>query len=287
MDSKARYYSVVQVGERYMPAKMIRDVTIGSATAKLGQTPKGFVGVVFEGSVRKAYEEGDDGDVIWQRMLEVARRLNPLFFGYDGARARFLKFFPSGFGDAGYLNQERAYKLEAKAKLDESAPLPEALIGSGHGEDILRAFRDTNLLFRLEKTRLQSLLRGPSADEFVQAAAAFANGDLKQPLAAMKSLLKPHDNAKWTVVTYLPFLWRPDVHFFLKPTAMRDFAERVGHRFHELYSPDLDLSTYEALLDMAEETRRETVDLQPLDLIDIQSFMWTAVEYKEGDRPDE
>lgn len=270
-----------------MPARIVREVTIGSATVKLGETPKGFTGVVYEGNARKAYEEGDDGDAIWQRMLEAARRLNPLFFGYDGARVRFLSFFPGGFKDAGYVAKERAYKVEAKRKLEESTPLADALNGGGYGEAVLSAYRSTNLLSPFEKTRLQTLLRGSTADEFVQAAAAFANGDMKQPLAVMKSLLKPHDSAKWTVVTYLPFLWRPDVHFFLKPTMMRDFAERVGHRFHEVCSPDLDLSTYEALLNMAEETRRETGDLQPTDLIDIQSFMWTAVEYKEGDRPDE
>jgi len=39
--------------------------------------------------------------------------------------------------------------------------------------------------------------------------------------------LKPKDAAKWTVVTYLPFLWRPDTHMLLKPMVTTDFAERV------------------------------------------------------------
>ncbi len=267
-----------------MPAKIIRETKIGSATVKLGETPKGFAGVVYQGNDRKAFEEGDDADANWQKLLEVARRLNPSFFGYEGARARFRSFFPDGFKDVDYLKQERAYKLEAKAKLDMAAPLADALNGSGHGEAVLRAFRDTNLLSPFEKTRLQPLLRGPDADKFVQAAAAFAQDDRKQPLAAMKALLKSHENAKWTVVTYLPFLWKPNDHFFLKPTMMQDFAQRVGHPFHQGYTPDLDLSVYEGLLDMAEETRQKTSDMQPADLIDIQSFMWTAVEYKEGDR---
>lgn len=270
-----------------MPAKIIRETKIGSATAKLGETPKGYSGVVFQSGALKAEEHGDDPDAIWQRMLEAARKLNPMFFGYDGARARFLSFFPGGFQDSNYLRQERDYKLDAKAKLDQNAPLSAAVNGSGHGEAVLSAYRATNLLSPFEKTRLQDLLRGSKADDFVQAAAAFASGDMKQPLAAMKSLLKPHDNAKWTVVTYLPFLWKPDDHFFLKPTMMRDFAERIGNRFHEAYTPDLNLPVYEALLEMAEETRRETRDLQPADLIDVQSFMWTAVEYKEEDRPNE
>ncbi len=270
-----------------MPAKIIRETKIGNATVKLGETATGFAGVVFDGGKRTAYEEGGDADAIWQHMLEAAPRLDPKFFGYDGARARFLRFFPGGFQDEGYLSEERDYKLHAKERLDEAAPLSNSASGSGHGEAILAAYRDTNLLSPYEKTPLQALLRGPTADEFVQAAAAFASGDLKQPLATMKSLLKPHDNAKWTVVTYLPFLWRPDVHFFLKPTMMRDFSKRVGHSFDEEYSPNLEIGVYEALLDMAMTTREKVIDLKPADLIDIQSFMWTTVEYTETDQPDE
>jgi hypothetical protein len=142
------------------------------------------------------------------------------------ARARFLRFFPNGFHSEGYARQERDYKIAAKKTLDAAA---RAATGSGFGEAILSVFRATNLLSPFEKTRLQDVLRGPAADAFIRAAALFTMRGSKSALLEMERALKPHDSAKWTVATYLPFLWRPEEHMFLKPTATKDFASRVGH----------------------------------------------------------
>jgi hypothetical protein len=71
---------------------------------------------------------------------------------------------------------------------------------------------------------------------------------------------------------------------FLKPMIMADFAARVGHRFAHAYRSDLDIEVYDAFLDLAEETRAKLADMGPRDMIDIQSFMWTVVKYKEEDK---
>ena len=55
-----------------------------------------------------------------------AGKSDPRYFGYAGARNRFLKFFPNGFHSDGYANQERNYKLAAKKKLDDAVPLEDA-----------------------------------------------------------------------------------------------------------------------------------------------------------------
>lgn len=265
---------------------IIREGKVGKAVVRLGTIASGYAAVVNEGGKRKFYEEGDDPDTLWMRAQDAAARLNPLFVGYEGARKRFLSFFPQGFRGADYIGHERAYKLDAKQKLDKAVPLDRALTGTGFGEAILSIYRATNLLFSIEKTRLQDLLRGRDADDFIHAAAAFASGDRNQGLREMKSILKRSDNAKWTVVTYLPFLWRPDTNVFLKPTMIQNFASRVGHRFADDYSPELDLKVYESLLDLAEEVKQKVADLEPRDMIDVQSFMWTSVEYREEDRED-
>ena len=85
-------------------------------------------------------------------------------------------------------------------------------------------------------------------------------------------------------MTFLPFLWKPEEHVFLKPTMISTFAERVGHHFASVYRPDLDTEVYDALLDLAGETRANLADMAPRDMIDIQSFMWTVVEYKYEDK---
>ncbi|MER9971120.1 hypothetical protein [Mesorhizobium sp. M0060] len=264
--------------------KTIREATVGKATLRLVQTQKGYSGVVLLDGKRKALEEGADAEDVWRRVHDAAARSNPHFFGYDGARARFLHFFPQGFEGADYSGHERAYKLKAKAKLDEAAPLADAANGGSFGEGILSAYRATNLLSPFEKTRLQPLLRGAEANDFIQAAAAFTNGDISRGLGAMASVLKRHDNAKWTVVTYLPFLWKPEEHVFLKPTMITAFAEPVGHAFAHTYKSELDPAVYETLLDLARTTKERISDLSPRDMIDVQSFTWTAVEYTEDDK---
>jgi hypothetical protein len=45
------------------------------------------------------------------------------------------------------------------------------------------------------------------------------------------------------------------------------------------------IKNYDALLNLAAEAQTALSDMTPRDMIDIQSFIWTVVEYKEEDRP--
>ena len=262
-------------------AETIRYGNLGKRSLRLVKKGTMFYGF----ADRKKCTEGLDPDDVWRRLHDDAGKSDPRYFGYDGARARFLKFFPNGFHSDGYCSQERTYKLAAKEKLDTTAPLHDTLEGVGFGEVVLGAFRATNLLSPFEKTRLQELLRGPNADAFIQAAGNFSKAGTKEALHELERVLKPTDCAKWTVATYLPFLWRPDSHMFLKPEATKDFAARVGHPLASLYQARLDYDVYACLLDLAKRTASELTDLAPRDRIDVQSFIWVVGYYRE-DRED-
>lgn len=124
------------------------------------------------------------------------------------------------------------------------------------------------------------------ADDLVRAAARFALGEGKPALLEMERALKPHESAKWTVATYLPFLWRPEEHMFLKPEVTKDFAARVGHRFASDYDLRFDWAVYESLLDLVSKTAIELTDFKPRDRIDVQSFIWVVGGYRdEVDQP--
>mgnify|MGYP000880044059 CR=1 FL=1 len=265
-----------------MPPKTIREGSAGKITLRLLQTPAEYVGVSIEGGKVTLQIKGQDPDAVWDELQSKLTREGPNWFGYAGARARFLHWFAAGFVSPAYLQDERDYKLKAKAELEKTTTVEEAATGSGHGEAVLRAYRATNLLYPIEKTRLQGLLRGADGDAFIRAAARFALGEGKTALRSMEMLLRPHDNAKWTVVTYLPFLWRPDAHIFLKPEVTKDFAERVGHCLAHSYSADLEIQTYDDLLDMAGNIRNAFADLEPRDMIDVQSVIWVVGDYREG-----
>ena len=258
-------------------ARTIRQGTLGKYNLRLVQKDGQFYGLV-DG---KKCVDGTDADDVWRRLHCDAGKADPKYFGYAGARKRFLKFFPNGFHSDGFSSQERDYKLAASKKLDAAAPLAEALNGCGLGKAVLSAFHATNMLSPFEKARIADVLRGRDADAFVQATARFTVDATAATLSEIERVLRPHDCAKWTVATYLPFLWRPEAHMFLKPEATKEFAERVGHQLALVYRAQLDLDTYSLLLDLADETLNELSDLDPRDRIDIQSFIWVVGDYRE------
>lgn len=208
-------------------ARTIRQGTLGRHKLRLVQKDGHFYGLV---DGQKCLD-GTDAHDVWRRLHRDAGKVDPKYFGYAGARNRFLKFFPHGFHSNGFSSQERDYKLAASRKLDATAPLAEALNGSGLGKAVLSAFHATNMLSPFEKTRIGGVLRGRDADAFVQAAARFTVYATAATLSEIERVLRPHDCAKWTVTTYLPFLWRAEAHMFLKPEATKDFAVWVGHPF--------------------------------------------------------
>jgi hypothetical protein len=263
---------------------ILRKATLGDLTLRLEKTDSLVVGLALEGKEIRLQEEGQDPDDVWRRLHDAAARLNPLFIGYSSARAHFLHFFPDGFPSERYVSNERDYKLQAKKVLEASAPLDAIGRLSHFSQGVAPAFATNLLDQKFEVPRVRDLLNGPSGDDFVHLCAAFAQGDRKLALQELDGLLKPHNLAKWVIVTYLPFLWRPEDHMLLKPMVLREFAERVGHRFASDYRSALKIEVYEALLDLALETRLELADMGARDLIDVQSFIWTVVKYKEEDR---
>jgi hypothetical protein len=261
----------------------IRKTKLGDLELRLVEKDKRFIGLIISGSKVDSSIEGPSADDVWRRLHDEAGKANPNYFGFDGARSRFLHFFPNGFHSADYEHAERNYKIGAKTALDHAVPVEKAANGTGYSEAVLSSYNETNLLAPFEKMRVRDALRSPVADNFIQAAARFALGDGKSALKAMESALKPYDAAKWTTVTYLPFLWRPEQHMFLKPEVTKDFAERVGHRFASDYEPRLDIAVYEGLLDLSAKTEAELSDLKPRDRVDVQSFIWVIGNYKQED----
>ena len=263
--------------------KTIREEHRGNNLLRLVQTSTGYSGIIVTRGEIVSSVDGKEAREVWEKLTWQAVSTKPGYFGFDGARVRFRSDYPEGFSDPAYLATERNYKLDAKRMLDELVPVDEAVSLTGKGEDVLAVYRSTNLLFRIEKVRMKTVLRGPNADAFIRAAARFTLEPSGPALQAMKAALRPHDIAKWTAMTYLPFLWRPSHHMFLKPTVMQDYASRVGHRFADDYSPEISMPVYESLLDLAAATERELGDMNPVDRIDIQSFIWVVGQYSAED----
>lgn len=90
-------------------------------------------GVIYGLIDGKVVLQGNNPDEMMSSLKEEACKSSPKYFGFDGARNRFLHWFKDGFGSAEYIKEERAYKWDTKSRLEKQAPLAKALTGSGFG----------------------------------------------------------------------------------------------------------------------------------------------------------
>ena len=202
------------------------------------------------------------------------------------ARRKFLKFFPGGFADETYIDWERDYKWSAHERWQESLE-PSAyrkLLADGAYEDIagtaVRIESRTNLLFSFEKMALRDAIRTTDgARIFAEGLYDFLWGRagdetrFERWCEAVASLPRRQTRVlTWPLVTVFGFIARPDTHIFLKPNVTRIAAKAYGFDFDYKSKPNW--ATYVSLLDFANTVRRDTTDLRPKDMIDLQGFIW-------------
>lgn len=262
----------------------VRTQQVGKAAVRLVRTGAGFAAVAFEGDKRIGPFEDTDPERAWATVIRELAKISPSYFGYDGATARFLRLFPEGFTGAAFGARERDYKIEARQLLLTTMPVDRALHATEKDwEVVARVFSKTNMLSQFEQARTRDVLKGAKGAAFIRAAAAFAEGD-ESALALIAGAFREHGQFSWPAMTYLPYLWYPDRHMFLKPQVTKDFAQRVGHSFAQEYSADPDPRVYGSLLNLTLEATSGLSALAPRDNIDLQSFIWIVGAY-EGEAP--
>jgi hypothetical protein len=201
-------------------------------------------------------------------------------------RRKFLRFFPNGFRDHTYLDWERGYKVQAHERWREllSPATFAGLLADGEYPEAARRAVSvesrTNLLFSFEKMALRDATRSPAgARAFAEGLYRFLHGggDDQRAFDAWCGVLAhlPRRQTRvltWPLATVFGFLARPERHMFLKPNVTRIAARLYEYDFTYVSRPQWD--TYASLLRFADRIRRDQRDLQPRDMIDLQSFIW-------------
>jgi hypothetical protein len=264
--------------------KRVHSENVGSAKIVIVKDDDEYVGTLWKDGKQTETLSGDDLDRLKAQLQNIAGRLHPDYYGIDSAKERFLSFFPGGFEDPNYVARERDYKLKARQALLAAAPLDLAAEADENVSAACRKGLVTNLLSPFEAARFNEVLTSADGPAYLRAAASFTREQSQRTLDAMVKAITPHGAATWPLLTYVPYLWRPETHMFLKPEATTDFATRVGHEFAREYDSDRRLSVYESLLQLAAWTEQRIADLQPADRIDVQSFIWVVGSYTEADR---
>jgi hypothetical protein len=195
--------------------------------------------------------------------------------------AYFLEQFPEGFYGERFERHERDYKVHAneQAKKLLSEPELRSLI---EGEDYkevarraLKVMNATNLIFPNEKMALKDGLEDEDATRAFAIALLnllYGNADMEERLMGFARVLEELDAAKWTTLTYFPFIVHPTEFMFVKPTITQHAAELCGFEIN--YRPQLNWLTYKQVLGLSKYLKAELAELNPRDMIDVQSFMW-------------
>ena len=229
----------------------------------------------------------------YQPMRAVRDAVGPS--GAERCRETFLRFFPAGFADPTYLAWERTYKWAAHERwLAElgRAEHRRLLQEEAFAEVAARAVKiesRTNLLFSFEKMALRDAVRVPEgARRFAEGLYAFLYDEaplqarFERWVEAVEGLPRRQTRVlTWPLVTVFGFIAQPETHVFLKPNVTRSAARAYGVDFRYASRPSWDV--YAGLLAFVEIVRNDLRDLQPRDIIDLQSFLWVqgSDEYAE------
>lgn len=219
----------------------------------------------------------------------------PKATGAARCRRKFLRFFPGGFADETYDDWERGYKWAAHLRWREELNRDELakLIGAGEfgavAERAVRIESRTNLLFSFEKMALRDAVRsGAGARAFAEGLYDLLHGpgtpgERFERWVGMLSAL-PRKQTRvltWPLATVFGFIADPRRHFFLKPRVTQLAFAEYGLEFRYASRPTWE--TYSHLLGLTRLVAADLADLEPRDLIDLQSFLWVqgSDEYEE------
>jgi hypothetical protein len=147
----------------------------------------------------------------------------------------------------------------------------------------------TNLLFSFEKMALRDAVRTSRGSRIFASALfellhgrAAVETRFERWCEAVESLPRKQTRVlTWPIVTVFGFVAQPAKHVFLKPNVTKIAARRYTFDFEYQSRPGW--QTYASLLRFAAVVRRDLRDLQPRDMIDIQSFLWVqgSDEYED------
>jgi hypothetical protein len=207
---------------------------------------------------------------------------------------KFLRFFPGGFSDETYLEWERNYKWNAHLLWIEMLNEERfgSLLSKRRYSEIARLAAGiegkTNFLFSFEKMALRdAITTTKGAKDFSIGLFKYIYGlePMKERFEQFTEVLAslPRKQTRvltWPLQTVFGFIADPQKYFFLKPRVTQLAAKEYGYVFSYRSRPNWE--TYKGVLDLAGQVKRDLADLEPRDLIDVQSFLWVlgSDEYK-------
>lgn len=219
-------------------------------------------------------------DEVRTEIRALLSQLSDNFVGYPGAINQFLRAFPGGFEDPFFFADERNYKLKAhdKAKTLLSNEAVSQAIAKGEFAKLADSARKVfiNVIFPNEGMAFKSFVSiEKNAKAFAPLFYELLYGeDFDAAFDNMVSFLSPGGAAKWTIMTYWPFILNPEKHIFMKPEVAQECARRLGDGFD--YESKPSSTIYRKYLEFSARLSNGIASLKPRDNIDVQTFMYAV-----------
>lgn len=199
---------------------------------------------------------------------------------------KFLFYFRRGFSDPKYVSWEREYKETAHKQFQNylnKKSFHSLLKNKDHkviAQIAVKIESKTNLLFSFEKMALRDAVKSPGGAEAFATGLfeyIYGNESLKQRFEAFAAVVSqlPRKQTRvltWPLVTVFGFIGNPKEHMFLKPKVTKTAAKKYDYSFDYHSKPNW--STYQNLLQFADQIKKDTQSYHPKDYIDLQSFIW-------------
>jgi hypothetical protein len=104
----------------------------------------------------------------------------------------------------------------------------------------------------------------------------YVEGNLERHFVEFANVLVEINADKWTTATYFQFIMYPSEFMFMKPSVTIDAAEMCAFELN--YKSELNWLTYNSLMRFSRYLNTELKDLNPKDMIDIQTFIWCIAQ---------
>lgn len=205
----------------------------------------------------------------------------------------FMKKFPDGFDDSKYYEDERGYKVTACQQFQHHLSKPDftSRLNNERYDDICQDAlkivsamnKETEFISRFEVSALSKGLKSEANKKLFSEclyALLYSEETLEDRFKGFCDCLSQMNAAKWPIATYFGFIAFPAEQMFFKPDVTKKAANACD--FDLSYSTEPNWLTYRKLLEFSNFLFKQLKDLKPKDMIDVQSFIWSAIKLDEG-----
>jgi len=204
----------------------------------------------------------------------------------------FRATFPGAFDDPEFDAKERRTVESAAGEFNNhlgKESFAQLMEQGNHAEVATRAMASlqaTNLVFPMERIKFKTSVVSNAANHEPFATSLFqllyGEGDDQARFSGYCDALTAFGIPKWPLATYFWFLASRGEQMFMKPLAMQRMADSVGIPLE--YRADPNWQTYANLREVATRVDAElrTRGLTPRSRLDVQSFIWAALQMEEG-----